>query len=237
VRNFAPGEVVFTPLRQWTSPDTGARYPVHWRVATPVGGFDLRALLDAQELDSRASTGTVYWEGLAELLALAADGTLSGPLVKQVFEESDVTDVTQTARQTVLRKMRGARMGFFEPPVLGGKTVVFGPGGGGEWPGAAVDPRSGVMYVPTNQFPWVIHAPYLDLKSTADTVANVPGNALYQAECAECHHQQRQPQEEHRFRVWLDPHFWTRRVNLYIRSSLGYPRSVAAFWRTRFHFE
>ena len=24
--------------------------------------------LDAQELDSRASTGTVYWEGLSELL-------------------------------------------------------------------------------------------------------------------------------------------------------------------------
>jgi predicted secreted hydrolase len=32
-----------------------------------VGQIDLVALLDAQELDSRASTGTVYWEGLAEL--------------------------------------------------------------------------------------------------------------------------------------------------------------------------
>ncbi|MCK7500986.1 MAG: hypothetical protein MZW92_70740 [Comamonadaceae bacterium] len=28
----------------------------------------VRALLDAQELDSRGSTGTVYWEGLSELL-------------------------------------------------------------------------------------------------------------------------------------------------------------------------
>ena len=43
--------------------------PVHWRIRTPAGRFELRALLDAQELDSRASTGTVYWEGLAELLA------------------------------------------------------------------------------------------------------------------------------------------------------------------------
>jgi predicted secreted hydrolase len=41
---------------------------VHWRVRTPAGSFELRALLEAQELDSRASTGTVYWEGLAELL-------------------------------------------------------------------------------------------------------------------------------------------------------------------------
>jgi len=69
VRNFTPDEVAFTPLRSWTSTDTGAHYPVHWRIGTPVGNFELRALLDAQELDSRASTGTVYWEGLAELLA------------------------------------------------------------------------------------------------------------------------------------------------------------------------
>lgn len=68
VRTFSPDELLFTPLRSWTSPDTGARYPVHWRLQTPVGGFELRALLDAQELDSRASTGTVYWEGLTELL-------------------------------------------------------------------------------------------------------------------------------------------------------------------------
>ena len=33
----------------------------------PAGQFELEALLDAQELDSRAGTGTVYWEGLAEL--------------------------------------------------------------------------------------------------------------------------------------------------------------------------
>jgi predicted secreted hydrolase len=41
-----------------------------------VGSFELRALLDDQELDSRASTGTVYWEGLAELLG--ADGARLG---------------------------------------------------------------------------------------------------------------------------------------------------------------
>lgn len=68
VQAFSPEQVQFTPLRRWTSPDTGASYPVQWRVATPAGHFELRALLDAQELDSRASTGAVYWEGLAELL-------------------------------------------------------------------------------------------------------------------------------------------------------------------------
>ena len=68
VRDFSPDEVVFTALRHWVSPATGVRYPVQWRVRCPAGQFELRALLDAQELDSSASTGTVYWEGLAELL-------------------------------------------------------------------------------------------------------------------------------------------------------------------------
>lgn len=112
---------------------------------------------------------------------------LPEPFSKQTFEESDITNVSDSARQAVLGKMRGARNGFFEPPVIGGKVVVFGPGGGAEWPGAAADPRSGMLYIPSSQFPWIIRAPYLDLKSTADTVADVPGNALYQSECAGCH--------------------------------------------------
>jgi predicted secreted hydrolase len=66
-RDFAPAEVAFTPGRRWESPATQASYAVEWRVATPAGTFTVRALLDNQELDSRASTGAVYWEGLSSL--------------------------------------------------------------------------------------------------------------------------------------------------------------------------
>jgi predicted secreted hydrolase len=65
---FGHDEVRFEPLRFWTSPLTRARYPVAWRVSTPAGVFTVQALVDAQELDSRQSTGTVYWEGLSDLL-------------------------------------------------------------------------------------------------------------------------------------------------------------------------
>ena len=66
-RVFANSEVVFTPLRWWTSPLGQTRYPVQWRVDTPSGSFEVRALLDNQELDSRGSTGAIYWEGLCAL--------------------------------------------------------------------------------------------------------------------------------------------------------------------------
>lgn len=67
-RNFTPSEVHFTPRRVWTSPASRAAYPVEWSVDTPAGRYAVKALLDNQELDSRASTGSVYWEGLSELL-------------------------------------------------------------------------------------------------------------------------------------------------------------------------
>ncbi|MGJ7497586.1 lipocalin-like domain-containing protein [Variovorax sp. RT4R15] len=68
LRAFAPGEVVFEPGRVWKSPTSQAAYPVEWRLQTPAGRFTVKALLDDQELDSRGSTGAIYWEGLSELL-------------------------------------------------------------------------------------------------------------------------------------------------------------------------
>ena len=66
-RAFATDEVRFTPLATWTSPATRATYPVRWRIDTPAGNYEVRARLDAQELDTGGSTGNVYWEGLSDL--------------------------------------------------------------------------------------------------------------------------------------------------------------------------
>lgn len=81
---FASEAVVFSPLRHWHSPASGARYPVQWRVDTPAGGFIVRALLDAQELDSRSSTGAIYWEGLCTLHAARARGDAGEPAGPEV---------------------------------------------------------------------------------------------------------------------------------------------------------
>ena len=67
-RAYADGELRFTPMRRWTSPATRAVYPVQWTIHTPEGAFEVRSLLDDQELDSREAAGSVYWEGLSDLL-------------------------------------------------------------------------------------------------------------------------------------------------------------------------
>jgi predicted secreted hydrolase len=70
-RSFGPDEVQFAPGRVWTSAASRARYPVQWTIDTPAGRFGVNALLDDQELDSRGSTGSIYWEGLSDLLDAA----------------------------------------------------------------------------------------------------------------------------------------------------------------------
>ncbi|WNC94314.1 carotenoid 1,2-hydratase [Paraburkholderia sp. FT54] len=63
VTTFAPDQVDFTPLRRWRSPRTNTSYPVSMMVKTGTLTWRLDPLMDDQELDSRQSTGAVYWEG------------------------------------------------------------------------------------------------------------------------------------------------------------------------------
>ena len=64
----------------WTSPTTGATYPAGWRVRIPAQGLDigLRPTVAQQELDTRATTGVVYWEGSQVVTATRAGTPLGG---------------------------------------------------------------------------------------------------------------------------------------------------------------
>lgn len=68
---FGPDQVSFTPRARWKSPRTGASYPVATTIATGALNWQLTPLQQDQELDSRRSTGAVYWEGA---VGVARDG-------------------------------------------------------------------------------------------------------------------------------------------------------------------
>jgi len=71
VHRFESSEIRFTAQRTWRSPRTGFEYPVS--MVLNAGGIEyvLQPLMEDQELDSRASTATVYWEGAVR--AMQAD--------------------------------------------------------------------------------------------------------------------------------------------------------------------
>jgi predicted secreted hydrolase len=65
---------------QWTSPTTGAMYPAGWAIEVP--GEDLRIELKPtvadQELDTRPTTGVIYWEGSQVVRATRGEAPLGG---------------------------------------------------------------------------------------------------------------------------------------------------------------
>ncbi|WP_211451260.1 carotenoid 1,2-hydratase [Collimonas antrihumi] len=71
VTRLPPEQVSFQPERNWRSPRTDASYPVQQSLridansgaGTDAATWSLIPLQDDQELDSRQSTGSVYWEG------------------------------------------------------------------------------------------------------------------------------------------------------------------------------
>ncbi len=69
-----------TPLDEWTSERTGATYPSGWAISVPGEELEITltpTVLD-QELDTRPTTGVIYWEGSQEVQATRSGSPLSG---------------------------------------------------------------------------------------------------------------------------------------------------------------
>jgi len=75
LQQFNGDAIRFTPVRSWRSPRTQASYPVELTLEFDQQRWQIRPLQDDQELDSRQSTGAVYWEGA---ITLERDGRRAG---------------------------------------------------------------------------------------------------------------------------------------------------------------
>ncbi len=64
---LSAGDFLVNALGEWTSPATGATYPSGWTIEVPDHDLTMRVTpsLPDQELDTRATTGVIYWEGEA----------------------------------------------------------------------------------------------------------------------------------------------------------------------------
>ncbi len=100
------------------------------------------------------------------------------PFARQRFTEDEVTNRTPAAHDAVLARLRAANphQPFF-PPSERGTIVLPGFDGGGEWGGAAVDPR-GVLYVNSSEMAWIFRM---------GSVRERGPQALYTQLCAMCH--------------------------------------------------
>jgi quinoprotein glucose dehydrogenase len=79
------------------------------------------------------------------------------PFERQGVTEDDLIDFTPELRAEALAILRRYRSGpLFTPPSLEGTVQLPGYGGGANWPGAALDPETGVLYVPSMTRPMLL---------------------------------------------------------------------------------
>jgi predicted secreted hydrolase len=69
-----------TVTGHWQSPTTGADYPAGWSIDIPGQelNIELTPTVAAQELDTSATTGVVYWEGSQRVSATRAGVPVAG---------------------------------------------------------------------------------------------------------------------------------------------------------------
>ena len=69
-----------TTTATWTSSATGATYPAGWTIGIPAEALEIRLTpsVAQQELDTRSTTGVVYWEGSQRVEASRSGAPLAG---------------------------------------------------------------------------------------------------------------------------------------------------------------
>lgn len=104
------------------------------------------------------------------------------PFARQRLTEDMLTTRTPEAHAWAVKEFQTLRSeGQFLPFAVGKQTVIF-PGfdGGGEWGGPAIDPRTNVLYVNSNEMAWTGGL-------TPAKRSGSPGELVYESQCAMCH--------------------------------------------------
>jgi predicted secreted hydrolase len=80
VRHLERDDFTVEVTEHWHSPATGADYPAGWRLAIPSAALtiELTPTVADQELDTRTTTGVIYWEGSQVVRAERGGSPLGG---------------------------------------------------------------------------------------------------------------------------------------------------------------
>ena len=118
------------------------------------------------------------------------------PFARQQFSKKEITNISPEANEyvkTIWSKTRAGEQ--FIPPSTEGTMYFPGFDGGAEWGGASYDSNTGILYVNSNEMPWIQHMVKLELDTSGQTEPKTMkdiGEKIYKTNCAICHGQSRQ---------------------------------------------
>lgn len=101
---------------------------------------------------------------------------------RQVFTKEMINKITPEIEAFVTAKFEKLKTGRqFIPPSKEGTIIFPGFDGGAEWGGASYDP-AGILYVNSNEMPWILTM--VDVRMKEDAWVGI---SLYRTNCATCH--------------------------------------------------
>jgi quinoprotein glucose dehydrogenase len=107
------------------------------------------------------------------------------PFARQNMTEADINPFAEN-KDELLATLKSIRhRNQFEMPSKQGTLIFPGYDGGGEWGGAGYDPETNLLYVNSNEMPWIMT---LVDKPKTDNLAQLPaGERAYVQYCTACH--------------------------------------------------
>ncbi|MCW9706054.1 PQQ-binding-like beta-propeller repeat protein [Fodinibius salsisoli] len=113
------------------------------------------------------------------------------PLIRQQMSVEDVNPyISKQEQQQIKERIRSYEtQHMFEAPSIKGDIMFPGFDGGAEWGGSAFDPETGMLYVNTNEVPWILQV--IDKKPGEDSKtlskSRLLGKEVYLNSCVSCH--------------------------------------------------
>lgn len=123
------------------------------------------------------------------------------PFARQSTELSD-DDISPYAenREDFLKLLKESDKRLYAPPSLNPMILFPGLDGAAEWGGTAADPEEGIIYVNSQETPWVIQ-----MKENDTSVQNLPlGQQTYMQYCVTCHQKDRKGMVQSGFPSLID---------------------------------
>ena len=115
--------------------------------------------------------------------------SLPEPFSRQTLTKSEINPYLDGEERTwVEEKMATLRYGHAF--VLPGKTpslIYPGFDGGGEWGGSAVDPQEDILWVNSNEMPWIMEMKAVKKREVKKETIYAAGKRLFEEQCAVCH--------------------------------------------------
>ena len=110
------------------------------------------------------------------------------PLVRQTMTAQDINDLVSSEEQEAIKNKLAAlnHDHMFSTPSKKGTLIFPGYDGGAEWGGPAFDPATGLLFVNTNEMPWILQMVDVKNKTGHETWLEA-GQRIYKKNCMSCH--------------------------------------------------